>query len=116
MYGLSPVPGTQPGAPDIAVEILREFNPNEFIGKIYIRPVAGPWTAAQWDRVGDWYPNYQRFGKNFVFDMAGSTSGVWEILHFRSESDEAGPYIAVALRYVPEVAAWIAQQREQDLK
>jgi hypothetical protein len=109
---LPPPPNTQPGA-DIAVEILREFGPNELIGKVYVRPFSGPWTPAQWDRVGDWYPAYQRFPKAFVFDMAGS--GVWDVLHFRSESDETGPYVAVALRYAPTVSPWIAKQREQEL-
>src|SRR5215468_5787039 len=31
-----------------------------------------------------------------VFDMQGS--GPWEVLHFRIESNESGPYVAVALR------------------
>jgi hypothetical protein len=26
-------------------------------------------------------------------------SGRWAVLHFRNESDETGPYVAVALRY-----------------
>jgi hypothetical protein len=33
----------------------------------------------------------------YYFDMEGS--GHWTVLHFRTESDETGIYVAVALRY-----------------
>jgi len=36
-------------------------------------------------------------------------SGYWEVVNFRNESDETGPYVAVALKYVPQnsVPKWV---------
>jgi hypothetical protein len=103
----------RPAESDVAIEILREFGATEFIGKTYIRPFGGAWTPAQWDRV-DWHENFVKFPGNFVFDMAGS--GLWEVLHFRTESDEAGPYIAVALRYTVTPHPWVAAQRATETR
>jgi hypothetical protein len=110
-----PPPYPRPGEPDIALEILREFSVTEFIGKVYIRPpTAGAWTPAQWDRVqsSDWFQSFERFRGRYVFDMAGS--GPWEVLHFRTETDETGPYIAVALRYASKPLGWVVAQRAQE--
>lgn len=93
-----PPPPTRSG-PDIAIEILREFGTSEMMGKIYSRVLADTWqplepnTARGWG----WYVYFSRTQKQVFFDMEGS--GLWEVRHFRNESDENGPYVAVALRF-----------------
>ena len=117
--GLTPIPlyVTSPGEPDIALEVLREFGANELIGKIYIRTFgATSWVPAQWDLIQNtaWYKAYITFhGQNFFFDMAGS--GTWQVVHFRTETDETGPYVAVALQYRPKTPQWVVQQREREV-
>lgn len=83
--------------PDIALEILREFRASEFVGKLYTKPVIGDWTIAQFEQIRQtaWYEVSEKAPQFIVFDMQGS--GPWEVLHFRIESDESGPYVAVAL-------------------
>lgn len=109
------LPGV-PGEPDIALEVLREFGASDLIGKIYVRTFgATPWVPAQWDLVQSttWYQDYLRLhGQHFFFDMAGS--GTWQVVHFRTETDETGPYVAVALQYQPKTPAWVVQQRERE--
>lgn len=114
-----PAPPTyvySPGEPDIALEVLREFGANELIGKIYVRTFgATSWVPAQWDLIQStaWYQGYLRLhGQHFFFDMAGS--GTWQIVHFRTETDETGPYVAVALQYQPKTPQWVVQQRERE--
>lgn len=94
-YGLS---GTEPGDPDVAVEILREFGVSEFVGKVYMKE-AGRWTIARFVQVQQvsWYIAFEKMPPQlFVFDMQGSAP--WQVLHFRAESDESGSYVAIALR------------------
>ncbi len=112
--GLPPPPSLRPGEPDIALEILREFGATELIGKIHVRQLGGAWIPAQWDllRSSVAYQNYFRRRQHFFFDMVGS--GLWEVLHFRAESEETGPYVAVALRYHSKTYPWVALQREQE--
>jgi hypothetical protein len=90
--------GIQPGAPDIAIEILREFSATEFVGKVYTKLSVGDWIVAQFQKIRQtpWFEAFEKSPKMFVFDMQGS--GPWEILHFRAESDESGGYVAIALR------------------
>ena len=84
--------------PPVAIEILKEFGPQEFIGKVYVlwqnawRPVM-PEGASSFE----WYQRFQR-GEDVYFDMRGS--GRWEIEWFRFESSARtpNPYLAVALR------------------
>jgi hypothetical protein len=111
---LPPPPLSSPGEPDIALEILREFSSTELIGKIYVRPLYGSWTPAQWDQVqrSVWYAQHERLPKHFVFDMVGS--GLWEVLNFRSESEDTGPYVAVALQYLPTTFPWVIAQRRRE--
>ncbi len=101
--------------PEIALEILREFSASEFVGKLYTKPNVGSWAVAQFDcvRSSDWYEAYQKAQQHFVFDMQGS--GPWEVLHFRTESDESGPYVAVALRQFDKgkVPSWVATVRKR---
>jgi hypothetical protein len=94
-YGLSGMP---PGAPDIAIEILREFSATEFVGKMYTKLSVGDWAVAQFQKIRQtpWFEAFDKSPKMVVFDMQGS--GPWEILHFRAESDESGGYTAIALR------------------
>ncbi len=92
---LPPPPGWQP----FALEILREFSTTELIGKLYVRS-GNSWLPAT--RVAlqqyNWYklasPGLSRFLR---FDMEGS--GVWQVQHFREESDDTGPYLAVAMKF-----------------
>ena len=93
--------------PPVSIEILREFGPQEFIGKVYVlretawRPVT-PEGAASFD----WYQTFQK-GEPVYFDMRGS--GRWEIEWFRFESSARtpNPYLAVALR---QKSAAVSQQ------
>jgi hypothetical protein len=48
----------------------------------------------------EWYKRFLRDRRGLYFDMQGS--GRWEVLHFRNESDESGPYVAVAARFSQE--------------
>jgi len=91
-------PSTSGQPPLAAVEILREFSPREFIGKVYHQP-EGTWrplhptNAARYE----WYNKYQS-GTKVYFEMRGA--GRWEVEWFRSESNarSPNPYLAVALR------------------
>jgi len=99
--------------PDIAVEILREFSASEFVGKLYIKPVIGDWTIAQFEQIRQtaWYDVSVKAPQFIVFDMQGS--GPWEVLHFRLEGDMSGPYVAVALRQFEKGKAplWVKSLR-----
>ena len=84
--------------PSIAIEILREFSPGEFIGKVYVkidttwRPLT-PNGASSYN----WYNEFNR-GEPSYFEMKGS--GKWQVEWFRFESSarSPNPYLAVALR------------------
>jgi len=97
----------KPPAPKImrpfALEILREFSRTEFVGKLYAR-VNDSWVPAARAMLFNypWYTLYQkasssRAAKLLHFDMEGS--GVWQVENLRDESDESGPYVAVALKF-----------------
>jgi hypothetical protein len=86
--------------PEFAVEIIKEYSPNELVGKLHRKDNSGQWIPVDPGTLEgpEWQ---QRFsggspGK-WKFEMAGS--GVWKVLHLRIESDETGPYVAIALRY-----------------
>jgi len=92
----------------VAIEIIREYGANELIGKMYWKGALNQWLPIQPKLVSDieWFkifhklPEPLRVGtKVYYFEMEGS--GRWSVLHFRTESDEMGPYVAVALRYGP---------------
>ena len=93
--GLSPPPSL---LDEFAIEILREFSPTEFIGKLYTRTPSG-WIPADLSRISSqsWYKIFLSTKRGLFFDMEGPV--FWEVLYFRNESDETGPYVAVALRY-----------------
>jgi hypothetical protein len=88
-----PPPGGQP----FAIEILREFSTTELIGKLYLR-AGGSWVAATRDSLAnfDWY-RMQVPPRFLSFYMEGS--GSWHVQNIRDESDDSGPYIAVALKF-----------------
>jgi len=92
---LSAPPGMQP----FAVEILREYSANEFIGKLYQRTPIGGWRPASLQDLSkyQWFSLYSKVRRHLHFEMEGS--GRWEVEHFREESNESGPYLAVALKF-----------------
>jgi hypothetical protein len=96
----APSPPTYLGG-DTALEIVHEYSASELLGKIYVLGIGGNWTPLAQTQVADnaWYQWFLKNHRFLYFDMGGS--GWWEVLHFRIESDETGPYVAVALRYVP---------------
>lgn len=105
---LSPVLSPRPNEPSIGIEVLREYGPSELRGKIYSWQVVG-WAPIQPSvaQVQPWYVVFKRFPKSVVFEM--QSSGAWEILFFRQESDSNGPYMAVALKYLPEAPDWLSK-------
>ena len=91
-----PPPGGQP----FAIEILREFSTTELIGKLYLR-AGGSWVPATRDALMnfEWYRmKVMKVPLRFLsFAMEGS--GIWHVQNIRDESDDSGPYIAVALKF-----------------
>ena len=84
----------------VAIEILREPSATELIGKLYIKKTSGDWAPIYPNAESlSFYPWYTRFSKGqpIWFEMDGSRR--WEVSHLRIESDESGPYVAVALKY-----------------
>ena len=110
--GQVPVPQLPlpPGWEEIAIEVLREFSPTELIGKVYYKSPYGTWAAIDQGRASlyGWYNWFFKAKRDLVFNMEGS--GAWEILHFRNESDESGPYVAVALRFSSKKYLWLPAQ------
>src|SRR5262245_29721657 len=106
VWGLGPAmrPNRPPGVYDAAVEILREYSASEFIGKLYVHQ-ANTWVPLSVYALSD-FEWYKWFNKNRVlyFEMPGPEN--WKVLHFRQESDETGPYVAVALQHHPHRLAW----------
>lgn len=83
--------------PGIAIEILREFSSTELVGKIYAKVRGGNWVPVSQPSLKDfeWYQDFSRKKPlGFWIDMIHP----WEVLYFRTESDGAGPYVAVGLR------------------
>jgi hypothetical protein len=92
-------------APDVAVEILREFSATELVGKVYVKGKSGNWVPSSQGgiRSYSWYQDFPRLG--LIFITEGSSP--WGVLYFRQESDESGPYVAVGLRLQPpENTSW----------
>ncbi len=85
------------GGQPFAIEILREFSTTELIGKLYLR-AGGSWVAATRDALTnfEWYR--MKIPPRFLF-FAMEGSGIWHVQNLRDESDDSGPYIAVALRF-----------------
>ena len=96
MAYLEPPPARTP----VAIEILREFSATELVGKVYIRGPAAGWVPVDPSTLADydWYKHFGKQGWQVNFDM--EPAGRWNVLNFRTESDERGPYVAAALRYV----------------
>ncbi|HME00233.1 MAG TPA: hypothetical protein VKM93_23240 [Terriglobia bacterium] len=94
---LSKVLGGDRG-PEFAIEIIREYSANELVGKLLRKGHSGDWVPVDSGTLAS--PEWQqRFSGTSPakFEMAGS--GTWKVLHLRIESDETGPYVAIALRY-----------------
>lgn len=88
-----------------AIEVLREFSATELVGKVYIRTPGGNLRAVSpmGVRTYAWYLEYERFLRNGrpadqALFFEAQNGDYWEVLYFRSESDESGGYIAVALK------------------
>jgi hypothetical protein len=88
------------GEPEFAVEVIREYSANELIGKLYRKSNSGQWMPVDPGTLEspEWKESFPGcLPGGWKFEMAGS--GVWKVLHLRIESDETGPYVAIALRY-----------------
>lgn len=92
------------GGAEFAIEIVHEPSANQLVGKLHRRLTSSQWLPLSAGKL-ETYPWYQLFqeGRHLQFDMEGS--GSWEVLHFRLESDETGPYVAVALQYAQQPVA-----------
>ncbi len=87
-----------------AIEILREFSPLDLIGKVYVLTQSRNYQPVSPMGVRDytWYKDYQKasFGgvkEKFYFKVKDGDQ--WQVLWMRQESDDSGPYMAVALRH-----------------
>jgi len=98
--------GLPPIMQPFAIEILREFSTTEFVGKLFAR-AGNSWRPSTKSGLYNyqWYTIYQKASTSpggakglLYFDMEGS--GPWQVQHLRDESDDSGPYIAVALKFV----------------
>ena len=97
-----------PGSEDIAIEVLREYSSAELLGKLYARaqvfgsPPFADWSPIAPARVSSygWHKWFSDNEQHLYFAMEGS--GYWEVVNFRNESDENGPYVAVGLKYRPQ--------------
>lgn len=80
-----------------ALEILREFSSSEFIGKVYQLSPSLQWIILRPEDAGSmqWYHLALRNPNMVRFDMQGSTK--WKVQNVRTETDEQGTYVAVAL-------------------
>lgn len=69
------------------------------------------WAIAQVAQIEEapWYVAFNKNPQVFVFDM--QSSGPWQVLNFRTESDESGNYIAIALRQFEKVPTWVKPLR-----
>jgi hypothetical protein len=87
-----------PSLTSVAIEILREFSATELVGKVYTKGVSGMWLPIDPNALSeyDWYKHFVAKDAALRFDM--KPSGRWNVLNFRVESDESGPYVAVALK------------------
>ena len=83
-----------------AIEILREFSSTELIGKLYLCS-GGSWVAATRDALAnfEWYKLYRMKAPPRFISFAMEGSGIWHVQNIRDESDDSGPYIAVALKF-----------------
>ena len=106
---IPPVP-TRSDTEKLAIEVLREYSASEFIGKVYHRPIPLP----NWQSVNPtealqypWFSWVSTAQRALYFEM--EASGFWKVLHFRTESDESGPYLAVALQYceLSQIPMWL---------
>jgi hypothetical protein len=95
-FAFTPLPER---TPSVAIEILREFSATELVGKVYVKGTAAGWEPVDPSALADyeWYKDFKEKGWRLLFDM--KPSGRWDVLNFRIESDERGPYVAVALKY-----------------
>jgi len=104
-----PVP-TRVDSEKFAIEVLREYSASELIGKLYYRPIPLP----NWQSVNPtealqfpWFSWFAKAQRELYFEM--EASGFWKVLHFRTESDESGPYLAVALQFceLSQIPTWL---------
>lgn len=94
--------------PNTAIEILREYGPSEMLGRIHVKEAGANWERLSPDGASNcgWYEFYLQNHRDVFFEMKGS--GLWEVVNFRNESDETGPYLAVALSFQPsKLPAWL---------
>lgn len=103
MRGIPPPPRRDDLAPQ-AIEILREFSPMDLIGKIYVLTQGRNYQPVTPLGVRNfaWYNEYRIASvgtkkPRYLFKV--KDGDLWHVLWMRQESDEAGPYMAAALRH-----------------
>lgn len=85
-----------------AIEILREFSPNELIGKIYVLTQDGSYLPVSPYGVRNyvWYKDYQEAARRKQPTRFVARAGDdWQVQWIRQESDDSGPYIAAGLKH-----------------
>lgn len=94
--GLKP-PAVPAGYSPYAIEILREFSASEFVGKLYALTPSLQWAILRPEDATAmmWYTIARKSPHMIKFIMQGS--GEWTLKSIRTETDEAGPYVAVGL-------------------
>ena len=81
-----------------AIEILREFSASEFIGRVYERTPTQEWNLLRPSDANQapWYKTALKQPQAVGFEMEGA--GHWMVQNVRTESDDRGSYVAVALK------------------
>ncbi|HKD81017.1 MAG TPA: hypothetical protein VKH81_15075 [Candidatus Angelobacter sp.] len=92
-----PRPPVPVGYAPYALEILREFSASEFIAKVYQLNPSLQWSVLRPEDASRmlWYSLALKTPRMVGFNMQGSAR--WKIQNVRTESDEQGQYVAVAL-------------------
>lgn len=101
---LTPPPRFRDTLSPVAIEVLREFSPLELIGKIYVLVQSGSYQPLTPLGVRNytWYKEYRMASlgdSSARFSFAVKDGDKWRVLWMRQESDDSGPYIAVALKH-----------------
>src|SRR5271170_5906017 len=96
------LPHIEPELSPVAIEILREPSVLELIGKVYALTSSRNYhpVTPLGVRNFDWYREYESGSANKEgFYFKAKQGDLWRVPWMRQESDDAGAYIAVALKH-----------------